>query len=157
MPARRDRGFERAGRLPADQLGVPRARGRELVLDRAWRQVAGEAVARRAVARRVVRGVLEVEVDDERWVETLGHLVPRLAGRLAARYPELRVRKFRLILDRSRALPRPQSVEAVDETPPSPEPRPPAESAALDQPSDVAPAERLTRVMERYLERPRRP
>jgi hypothetical protein len=157
MPARRDRGFERVGGLPADQLGLPRARGRELVLDRAWRQVAGEAVARRAVARRVVRGVLEVEVDDERWIETLRPLVPRLAGRLAGQYPELRVHKFRLILDRSRPLPRPQPVEAIDRAAPPSEPRSPAKSAPHDPTSDEAPAERLTRIMERYLDRPRRP
>ena len=157
MAARRDRGFERAGRLPADQLGLPRARGRELVLARAWRRVAGEVVARRAVARRVARGVLEVEVDDERWIETLGPLVPRLAGRLAAHYPDLRIRKFRLVLDRSRPLPRPQPVEAVDEEPPPSALRSPANGDPSDPTGDESPAERLKRVMERYLDRPPRP
>jgi hypothetical protein len=94
---RRRRGFERAARIDvAQQLGLPAARARELMLHAAWRDVAGDALARRAPALRVVRGVLEIGIADERWLGTMKSLVPRLAGRLAAHHPELGVRRFRL-------------------------------------------------------------
>lgn len=97
MPmGRRVRGFERAGSLPPGQLGLPAGRARELVLQRAWRRVAGEAIARRAIALHIRRGVLEIAVADAHWAATLTELIPRLAGRLAASFPELGVRKFRL-------------------------------------------------------------
>jgi hypothetical protein len=46
--------------------------------------------------RGVRRGVLEVETTDRRWAEALRDLLPELAGRLAAAYPELRIRACRL-------------------------------------------------------------
>ena len=59
------------------------------------------AVSRSALSRRVrplgiKRGVLELEVVDERWVEPLLELIPRLAGRLAARHPQLGVRRLKI-------------------------------------------------------------
>jgi len=93
---RRRRGFEHVGRLPAGQLGLPPRLAKELLLATAWRQVAGETIARRAAAVRVKRGVLEIRVPDEHWAAMISELIPRIAGRMAAAYPELGVRKFRM-------------------------------------------------------------
>jgi hypothetical protein len=154
---RRGRGFERAGRLPARQLGLPHARARELVLAAEWRSVAGEAIARRASAVRVSRGVLEIRIEDERWRETLRSLVPRLAGRLAARCPDLGVRKLVLSGERRTSPDRPAPVPI--ETNPGVEPTEREASvrevgARARAPECAAsPADRLAETMERYLER----
>ena len=93
--SRRRRGFERAGRLPASQLGLPTRLAKELLLAAAWRHVAGETIARRATVR-LSRGVLEIRVPDEHWATMISELIPRIAGRMAAAYPELGVRRFRM-------------------------------------------------------------
>jgi predicted nucleic acid-binding Zn ribbon protein len=92
---RRRRGFEQVGCLPASQLGLPSRLAKELLLAAAWRHVAGETIARRAVVR-VNRGVLEIRVPDGHWATTMAELIPRIAGRMAAAYPQLGVRKFRM-------------------------------------------------------------
>ena len=69
---------------------------REIELDWAWLDVAGEAVARRAPVRRVERGVLEIEAADASWEGALRRLMPQLAAKLAAAHPHLRVRRFRI-------------------------------------------------------------
>jgi hypothetical protein len=153
---RRNLGFERAGRFPADQIGLARARGVELVLAAVWREVAGEAIARRTRTLRVRRGVLEVEVSDDRWLETLRPLIPRLAGRLASLRPELRVRRFRL---------RGQGRKAGEGASPIAAPQDNAQASVgpsargggpqavgESSPGAVTP-ERLEAVMERYLRR----
>jgi hypothetical protein len=97
MRARRREGeFRRVTRLAPNRLGLPAAQGRALVLAHAWEDVAGEAVARRAPALRLDHGVLEIELPCEPWAAAMRDLLPRLAGRLAARYPDLGVRRFRL-------------------------------------------------------------
>ena len=96
-PKRRRRGFEQAGNFRPDQLGLPAKRTRDLQLALGWLRVAGEGIARHARALRVRRGVLEIEVRDGRWAETLRELLPQLTGRLAKACPELGVRKFRLL------------------------------------------------------------
>ena len=87
--------FERAGRLPASQLGLPLRLAKDLLLDTAWRQVAGETIARRAAVR-VRRGVLEIRATDPHWASMISELMPRIAGRLARAYPELGIRKVRV-------------------------------------------------------------
>ena len=161
---RRRRGFEPVGRLSAAELGLPRGRARELTLRTAWQRVAGEALARRAAALSIERGVLVIGIEDERWVETAKALIPRLVGRLAGLHPELGVRRCRLrVGDRA-------STEAVLRVVPeqSSEPRRPDRESTpeseTDRPSspDIPPARRLEIAMERYLEqgarrRPPRP
>ena len=110
---RRRRGFERAGRLPASQLGLPARLGQELLLSAAWRHVAGETIARRAAVR-VSRGVLEIRVPDEHWATMISELIPRIAGRMAAAYPELGVRKFRMQREGTRSPARATKIEDVD-------------------------------------------
>ncbi len=110
---RRRRGFEHVGRLSASQLGLPPRLARELLLATAWRRVAGETIARRAAAVRVRRGVLEIRVPDEHWATMISELIPRLAGRMAAAYPELGVRKFRMQREGSSTPTRATTIEDV--------------------------------------------
>ena len=93
MAQRRRRGFEPVGCLPPSQLGLPPRLARELLLASAWLHVAGETIAGRAAVR-VRRGVLEIRVLDEHWAAMISELIPRIAGRMAATYPQLGVRKF---------------------------------------------------------------
>jgi hypothetical protein len=157
MPvSRRRRGFERAGCLPVEQLGLPRARGRELVLAAAWHRVAGEAITRRARAIAIRRGVLEIVFDDERWLDALKSAIPHLAARIARACPELGVRRFRLLRAGCECPDPPVPLPRVDEdgevreadgpaAPTGPERE--MASPASDQ------ADRLASVMERYLGR----
>ena len=109
---RRRRGFERVGRVPANQLGLPTRLAKELLLAAAWRHVAGETIARRAAVR-VSRGVLEIRVPDEHWATLISELIPRIAGRMAAAYPELQVRKFRLHREGNRTPARATTIEEL--------------------------------------------
>ncbi len=106
-------GFEPVGRVKVDGLGLPGSRSRQLELALAWREVAGDDVAARAQAVRVLRGVLEIEVADPRWADTLAPMIPLLAGRLTARHPGLGVKKFRLLRGGGRKEPA-KSVEPVE-------------------------------------------
>lgn len=167
MTTRRgQRGFRRAGELSADRLEMPVARARELRLATAWRKVAGEAIAHRAPVRGIRRGVLEIEVPDERWASTLRELIPRLAGRLAGGYPDLGVKKLRLRLagevetPRARAIPPAGDATAADDSAPFPDgdPPPPAEHSspreAREEEETAAPIEeRLGRLADEYLDR----
>jgi hypothetical protein len=159
---RRHRGFVQAGNLRPEELGVPAARAKELVLMRAWTAVAGEGIARRAPARRIHRGVLEIEVPDEAWARELAGLVPRLAGRLSGRFPALGVKRFRLLVagegrkPEARAVPElpPEELEAAA---PGEETRE-ADTVGESAPSDEEPSEtgqvldRLEELMESYLD-----
>ncbi len=95
---RRQRGFRPLGGVdPGRATGLSAARLRDLRLQRAWLDVAGEALARRVQAIRVLRGVLELAVDDPRWAKELRALIPRLAVRLARADAELGIRRFRVL------------------------------------------------------------
>lgn len=114
------KGFQPAGTVSPEELGLPRKRARELLLAVAWRRVAGEALAARAEARRVFRGVLEVEPLEPDVRETLRTLLPELAGRIAAGYPALGVRRCRLIGTGEDAAPAP-ALDLAQENGPRPE------------------------------------
>jgi predicted nucleic acid-binding Zn ribbon protein len=142
---RRRSGLRQLSSMTAEQLGLPRRRARELDLQAAWSEAAGEAIAQRARPLRIARGVLELEVEDERWIGSLRELVPRLAGRLAARHPELGVRRLRLQCGGRRAE-ESFEVEPYDVEPDSdPVQEPRVAKAALD----------IEQVSERYLRRAR--
>jgi hypothetical protein len=96
MSHRRRSRFEPVASLPIRDLGLGPTRARELVLRAMWDRAAGPAIARRASIVGVKRGVLELAVEDERWVEMLEPLLPRLAGRLAGLCPEVKIRRLRL-------------------------------------------------------------
>jgi hypothetical protein len=144
MPRRRRSRFQPVASLPLRDLGLGPARARELVLRAMWDRAAGPAIARRAFIVGVKRGVLELAVEDERWVEMLEPLLPRLAGRLAGLCPEVKIRRFRL--GRAAATP-------VEPSPP-PAATPPARRApgAAARPTGSW-AERLERARDRCLRR----
>ena len=95
---RRAKGFEPMGKLDPRQMGLPVGKARQLRLEQAWRKIAGEALSRRARAISLRRGVLEIEAEDRAWLAAVEPLLPRLAGRLVARHPDLGVTKYRLRL-----------------------------------------------------------
>jgi hypothetical protein len=145
----------RAGELDVDQLGMPAARARQLLLGRAWRSVAGEAITKRAVAAQVRRGVLDVRVSDPHWARMLREIMPRLAGRLASAYPELGVRKFRLHIEGERPASRslPVSPAAAEDRPEARAGGPAGARRAGEAEPTLPTEERLRRLVRRYLER----
>jgi hypothetical protein len=119
------------------------------MLAEAWRRVAGTALARRAVAERVRRGVLELTVADPGWADAVVALIPQLAGRLSRRYPDLGIRRFRVQVG--------ASAHPVHDVPPDAGRDEPAgtSDAAPRRDAGRAPAD-LGDVARRYLERARK-
>jgi len=94
---RRSRGFEPLGASGARALGLSATRTKDLELQAAWRHVAGPALARRASAIAVRRGVLELAVAQPAWRRAIERLLPELGARLAREHPSLGVTRFRLL------------------------------------------------------------
>jgi hypothetical protein len=94
---RRAHGFAPIAAYGLDALGLSRTRARDLALQVAWRRVAGPALAQRAVAVAVRRGVLELAVADPAWRRAVERLLPELGAKLQRRHPELGVTRFRLV------------------------------------------------------------
>lgn len=157
---RRRRGFERAGGFPAAQLPLPAARARELQLARAWHEVAGPAVARRAPALALKRGVLEIRLPDGAWGRTLGEILPQLAARVARANPGLGITRLRLLPETAPAAAAPaRPLPAVERAAPAPTDVPAEERPRGDEPSrrsrePASLAERLRRVADSRLQRP---
>lgn len=151
---RRRRGFERVGRLGADELGLSRRRAHELTLSAAWQRVAGAALARRARALSIERGVLVIGIEDERWVETAKALIPRLVGRLMGLHPGLGVRRCRLRVGERRATEAALQVVPEESKKSGTSDRNPLPLPETDRPSfpEIPVGERLKIAMERYLE-----
>lgn len=124
---------------------------------RAWEKIAGEPIARRTEVR-VRRGVLEIDIMDASWAETLAELAPRLASRLAGACPDLALRRFRMRCEGS-AGGKPVTgaiVEPETWVPGVPTGRPAPSRFGRRHDSTPAtgdPARRLRSVMERYLQR----
>jgi hypothetical protein len=106
--------FVKMGDVGASSLGLPTRLAKDLELARAWRRVAGDAVARRLVPEGIRRGVLELRVDDPRWFPTARALAPRLAFRMAREAPDLGVQRLRLIAGERR-----EDAALADPEPPS--------------------------------------
>lgn len=83
--------------MDAERLDLPGARRRQLQVAVEWEREAGAWIARRAPALALRRGVLDVAVPHEGWEPTLTALLPVLAARLAARCPQLGIRRVRLV------------------------------------------------------------
>lgn len=96
LPHRRRRGFEALAELSPEKLGLSAERSNQLLLHGAWDAVVGDSLARHARPVALTRGVLEVKVLDDRWVEPLLSLLPRIAGRLNAHGKRLSIRKLRI-------------------------------------------------------------
>jgi hypothetical protein len=94
---RRSTGFALLGAGVVGGLGLSTSRRNELILQAAWRQVAGPVISRRAPAIRVHRGVLELLVAEPAWRRAIEHLLPELGAKLAREHAALGVTRFRLI------------------------------------------------------------
>lgn len=156
VASKRTRGFARLADVGPEELGLPAPHARRLRLAHAWAEVAGEPLASHVAAVSVRRGVLEVEAEDERWAEALADLLARLAGRLAALYPALGVRKLRI---RHGQVRRPAVAVTADPSP-GPDRRPTVRErggprrepqTVRDQDEDLE--SRLRELAARYLER----
>ncbi len=93
---RRSRGFEPLGSTGVRSLGLSGARAKDLELQAAWRHVAGPAIARRAKAVAVKRGVLVLAIAEPAWRKVLEDLLPELGARFARHHPALGVTRFQL-------------------------------------------------------------
>jgi hypothetical protein len=82
-----------------EAAGLPPAAAKELALAHAWRRAAGAVLYARLPALRIRRGVLEVGVPDPRWAEAMRPLLPKLVGRMAAAAPDLRITRFRVVVE----------------------------------------------------------
>jgi hypothetical protein len=154
---RRGRGFEPLGASGARGLSLPARRTRDLALAVAWRRAAGPALAARARAVLMERGVLEVEVPDRRWAEVLADQLRELASLTAVLAPELRIRKLRVRLPDGTELMAAASLAPAPEPAPVPPAPPVARARAGASGKDAIPeevtAERLTKLRDRYLAR----
>ena len=102
-------------------------------------------------------GTLEIEAEP-RWAASLEPVLGSLVGRLAARVPELGIRRYRVMggegASATEAIPvTPDASGMADDSPPERAPRP-----AQEEPGTEAPLQdRLERAARRYLERAGRP
>jgi predicted nucleic acid-binding Zn ribbon protein len=95
--------------LPASSEGYGRLFG-------GWNRIVGEEMAFHAAPKDVVRGSLVVETDHPGWKQRLLMEKERILAVLARQYPELEIRKLRVVLTRGK-LPR----REVDPSPAKPE------------------------------------
>ncbi len=151
---RKGKELTRLGELGPGSLELPERLERELLLHQAWMDVAGEALASWVTAVEVRRGILEVSAPDERWVEVLVEVLPRLVGRLAAWYPALGVRRFRVRCGKVEGL----LVSVTPKDPPEPAPpRDDAMTRCADGSWETTAAadleRRLAAIAERYVAR----
>jgi hypothetical protein len=93
---RRSRGFEPLGSTGVTNLGLSATRAKDLALQAAWRQVAGPAIAHRAKATALRRGVLELSIAGPAWRKVIEDMLPDLGARFTRHHPALGVTRFRL-------------------------------------------------------------
>lgn len=77
---------------------LPQLEDRLLVqrLRRTWASLVGAEMARRAQPQALVKGCLQIVVDNSPWLHELTLRAPDLAGRLGAEYPAVRSVRFTL-------------------------------------------------------------
>jgi hypothetical protein len=129
---------------------------RRLRLQHCWRAVVGEAVAGRLTVTRIVRGMLEIEAEP-RWAASMEPVLGSLVGRLAGRFPELGIRRYRLTVEGASesgeaVAVRPESPESADAGRPVPPVRPSPKEG--DPPGRLR--DRIERAARLYLERAER-
>lgn len=156
--------FRRLGAVRPTELDLPTSKARTLLLEGAWRRIAGDAIVLHSGSVVVRRGVLEVRCHHRSWKGALLGLLPRLARALATECPELSLVSWRLIVDGEEARPEAAPIlSLVDARPAASAAEPPAtkrESKERENTESTAsPAERLQALKERYLEvrKPPRP
>jgi len=92
-------GFKRLGATGVRGLGLSGGRARALAIEAAWRAAAGPSIARRAVVRRLARGVLEIDVAEPAWRRALVQIFPEIEARLKRDHPALAIEHVRMMDD----------------------------------------------------------
>ena len=92
---RRRKGFELAGTVRPAALGLAKAPTTRMKLLLAWRQIAGPALEDLADVS-LKRGLLDVVAGQPDATALLEPVLPLIASRMARRYPELKIQRFRL-------------------------------------------------------------
>ena len=90
-------GFRKLGATGVRGLGLGAPRARALTLEAAWRSAAGPSIARRALVRRLSRGVLEIDVAEPQWRIALARLLPEIEARLARDHKALAIERIRIV------------------------------------------------------------
>ena len=90
-------GFKRLGETGVRGLGFAGPRARALTIEAAWRAAAGASIARRALVRRLARGVLEIDVAEPAWRQALVRVLPEIEARLAKEHPGVGIERVRLM------------------------------------------------------------
>jgi len=96
---RQSAGFKRLGTTGVRGLGLPGGRAKALAMEAAWRLAAGPQVARRAVVKRLAKGVLEIDVAEPAWRAALARLLPEIEERLRRDHPALAIERVRMTDD----------------------------------------------------------
>ncbi len=155
------RGFTPIGSADLRTVGLPAREARRLRLERAWAGVAGEAIARRARAADVRRGVLELDIADPAWARQLAPLLPGIVARLTLEFPDLGIRKLKTVVA-GEATERAIAVTPADAQPrstreasdPNPKSNPKSKPSAPAAAEPLSPGD-LLEIAARYLDRAR--
>ena len=126
-------------------MALSDARRRRLVLEAAWTEAVGAALAAKVRCVGIRGGVLTVRATDAAWADAVRRLLPRIAGRLRGRDEALRVGRVRIEVEGRPAGP------AEPLPPPAPVASP--DSVVRQEPTRDAPGARLRAVARRLLER----
>ncbi len=100
----RKKGFKSVGELMGgalEGLGVGNMVEEKRMIEE-WERVVGEKVAGRSRARKIVRGVLFVEVENSVWMQEIRFQKDRIIDRIRGMFPEVKVEDIRLELKRER-------------------------------------------------------
>jgi hypothetical protein len=92
-------GFKRLGATGVKGLGLPGGRAKALAMEAAWRVAAGPSIARRAVVKRLAKGVLEIDVAEPAWRAALARLLPEIEERMKRDHPALAIERVRMTDD----------------------------------------------------------
>jgi hypothetical protein len=143
------------------ELDLPPSKARTLLLEEAWRRIAGDAIVQRTGNVNVRNGVLQVRCRDRSWKGAILALLPRLARAVVAECPELAITSWKLTVEGETGAETASILSLVDARPAGviDPPAPRTLPGETDEQETRSPSERLAAVRDRYLEvrRPPRP
>jgi predicted nucleic acid-binding Zn ribbon protein len=67
-----------------------------------WREIVGDAVARRSAPRRINKGILIVGVENNAWMQEIRFHRKEILARIKERFPGVPIKGIRLELERER-------------------------------------------------------
>jgi len=92
---RRRKGFELVGTVKPAALGLRKSSAARIGVSLAWREIAGPVLDEQTTVS-LSRGLLDVIARGPEARSLIEPVLPLIAGRLAGRFPELNVRRWRL-------------------------------------------------------------